>query len=595
MNRAELLADRGELPEARKLLEESLKLDADPVAQGVARYYEGYCAWKLRESAEAERLLRIAHDELKTSHPLDAEAAYLLGRIAQERNNPREAISFYEHVINDAPESHVAPLARLGRGQCRVLLGDEPAGLFDLQELVKFIGARPGRSIYAPEILAGIRQIGATLIERKNFQGRWNCWPWNKRSLPIRRPIISAAWRWFMSEGPINWKKRRPMRSPPSSGTCWKSRSTPCAFAGDGYVAASRKLTLSDDRASGQALWHGVDLYDRAGANQKTANALERFVADRPEDGLTPEAYLRLGRAYQAMGRLDTAIATFTHNQFRYPQSLAASKSGIPLAQAYISQGPEMYAKAEKVLHAVVDDNPILTPEAEEFGQALFELAQLAYRTGRFEEAISRLEEMTQRYPDNKQQGQLVFLMADSYRKSAALLSPPAIADSTQPSDKAPTTAPAQVAGIDAAEAAIARAQRLGKARELFDQDVEYYEQMPPKTSADALYQKLAYFYRADCLYDLGRYEEAIKLYSAAALRYQEDPAALAGYVQIVNAYTALGKRDEARAANEHAKWLLRKIPPQAFDKQKSALPREAWDQWLNRTADSGLFAMKGK
>ena len=76
---------------------------------------------------------------------------------------------------------------------------------------------------------------------------------------------------------------------------------------GDAYEAVSRKLTLNDDRASGEALWHGVNLYDRAGANQKTADALQRFAADRPDDGQAPEALLRLGRAYQAMGNLDKA------------------------------------------------------------------------------------------------------------------------------------------------------------------------------------------------------------------------------------------------------------------------------------------------
>ena len=149
--RAELLAKRGEIEEARALLTQSLALDPDPVAQGVARYYEGYCAYKLHEPAEAERLLRVCRDELKTGHALDAEAAYLLGRIAQERNDPREAVGFYDHVINDHPESHAAPLARLGRGQCRILVGDEAAGLSDLQELIRFIAAKPARNPTSPK------------------------------------------------------------------------------------------------------------------------------------------------------------------------------------------------------------------------------------------------------------------------------------------------------------------------------------------------------------------------------------------------------------------------------------------------------------
>ena len=64
----------------------------------------------------------------------------------------------------------------------------------------------------------------------------------------------------------------------------------------------------------------------------------------------------------------------------------------------------------------------------------------------------------------------------------------------------------------------------------------------PPAGETDKLFCKLAYFYRADCVFDLGNFEESIKLYDNAAFRYQDDPSALAAYVQIVNAYCALGK-----------------------------------------------------
>ena len=67
-----------------------------------------------------------------------------------------------------------------------------------------------------------------------------------------------------------------------------------------------------------------------------------------------------------------------------------------------------------------------------------------------------------------------------------------------------------------------------------------------PTAELDRLYLKLSHFYRADCVYDLGRYEEAIKLYDAASLKYQDDSSSLAAYVQIVNSYCALGKLDEA-------------------------------------------------
>ena len=257
----------------------------------------------------------------------------------------------------------------------------------------------------------------------------------------------------------------------------------------------------------------------------------------------------------------------------------AASKSAVPLAEAYIAKGPEQYAKAEKTLLGVVENNPLVDPSAEEFKQSLRELAELYYRTGRYEEAIARLTEMTQRYPNDEQKPQLVFLMADSYRKSASLLDV-----------KLVSAQPVTGAASDVAEAVSAKRDRLAKARGLYDQVIDLYHSAAPATDLDKLYQKLAYFYRADCMYDLGSYEEAIKLYDAAAFSYQNDPSALAAYVQIVNAYCALGKIDEAKAANNRAKWMLKQMPPEAFQDGSFSMPKQYWDQWLQWTDSSGMW-----
>ncbi|MGC4034153.1 MAG: hypothetical protein QM754_20935 [Tepidisphaeraceae bacterium] len=104
------------------------------------------------------------------------------------------------------------------------------------------------------------------------------------------------------------------------------------------------------------------------------------------------------------------------------------------------------------------------------------------------------------------------------------------------------------------------------------------------------MYEKLAHFYRADCLYDLGEYEKAIPLYDNAAFRYQDDPSALAAYVQIVNAWCRLGKPEQAKAANERAKWVLRRIPPEAFTDGTFSMPKEYWEQWLKFANESGMW-----
>ena len=112
----------------------------------------------------------------------------------------------------------------------------------------------------------------------------------------------------------------------------------------------------------------------------------------------------------------------------------------------------------------------------------------------------------------------------------------------------------------------------------------------PPAGETDKLYCKLSHFYRADCVFDLGNYEESIKLYDNAAFRYQDDPTALAAYVQIVNAYCALGKVAEAKTANERAKWLLRRMPPEAFNQGGFTMPKEYWDKWLQWTSAAGMW-----
>ncbi len=580
---ARMMIDRGSLVDARLMLIEALGLHTDPVAQGALNYRLGYCAWKLGDAPEAERLLMLSRQQLRPQHPLDAEVCCLLGRIAQERDDPRAAIAHYEVVLVGHPNANVAPLCRLGRGICRIMLGDDDPGLADLHDLVSQLDQKGAESVlsrrHRTEVLAGLKSAGLTLAARGNFQAAMELLSYEQ----VLQPEPPATF--FARLGSVYDRRAEQLEATiPDAKTAEKARRGQQvrqlrANAGDAYVAYSRILTLADDKGYGDALWKGIDLYDRSGDMQRMISALEVFSAERPDDAVAPDALLRLGRAYQAAGLFDKAIAAYQKNQFRHPQSLAASKSAVPLAQAYIAKGPENFAKAESVLLGVFE-NRALTPDAEEFKQALFELGQLYYRTGRYEEAVARLEEWTQRYPREPRLGQLLFLMADSYRKSATNL------DVTLAS----ADASADAGKGDAAEAATARRQRLEKARSLYAQVIEYYRSRPPSVEVDKLYNRLSHFYRADCLYDLGEYEEAIRLYDAAAFRYQDDPSALAAYVQIVNAYCALGKIDEARTANERAKWLLRKMPAEAFSDGSFAMPREYWEQWLKWTSASGMW-----
>jgi tetratricopeptide (TPR) repeat protein len=588
---AGLLIDRGEVGAARRTLEDALRLNVDSVDLGQITYWLGYCEWKLNQRAEAERYLRLAREQLKVAHPLDADACFVLGRIAQEAGRHDEANSYFNLVITSHPESKVAVTARLGRGVSRIAMREDDAGLTDFHDVTNYVNQKEAvKKKYKVDVLVGLKTASKVLTDRGNFQGALELMSYEQTIAGEVPPSFYARLASVYERRAEQVENNIPDSIKAADRITREQQVRDLrAKAGDGFIAYSRALTLSDDKGYGEALWRGVDLYDRAGDLNRMISALELFAAERPEDALTPDALLRLGKAYQAAGQFDKAIASYQRNQFRYPNTLAASKSAVPLAQAYVAKGPEFYGRAESVLTGVVDNNPLVTPEAAEFRQALFELAQLFYRTGRYEEAVAKLEELVQRYPKDERMGQLVFLQGDSYRKSAGLLgvSERVLISATQPVRVATTQA---TPGADPVEVATARRERLNRAKGKFDEAIDIFRRMPPSSDVDRLYLKLAHFYRADCVFDLGGYEDAIKLYDGAAFRYQDDPAALAAYVQIVNAYCALGKFAEAKTANERAKWLLKKMPEEAFKGGGFNMPKEYWEKWLSWTASSGVW-----
>jgi tetratricopeptide (TPR) repeat protein len=573
--RAGILIDKGNFADARGLLADAIKLDNDPVDQGQFDFQLGYCDFRQGLLDESERYLRLSRDLLKSQNATDADAAYYLGKIYQTRKDAKTAKSFYEVVLSTHPDSKVAPLARLGRGVTRIMAGDTDAGLADMHDLVADMESRPALAKYKNGAINELHDAEDILTDRQDYQSTIELLG-DEQDLD---PSPKAGF--YIRLGQVYEKRANQIDSSiADAGTTEQIRRTQQVRdfrtkAGDAYVIYSRDLTLADDKGYSDALWKGIDLYDQAGALPAAISALELFVNERPDDRLAPDALLRLGQAYLAAGLFDKAIAAYQQNQFRYPKSLAASKSAVPLARAYISKGPQNYAKAERVLLSIVEDNPLVDPAAEEFKQSLKELAQLYYRTGRYETAIARLQELTERYPTDEEKPQLVFMMADSYRKSAAELATKTSA-ATQPTDAAETEA--------------ARRDRLTRSKALYDQVIDLYTASAPANDTAKQYLRLAYFYRADCMYDLGKYEDAIKLYDAAAFNYQDDPSSVSAYVQIVNSYFALGKKEEAKAANNRAKWMLQHMPANAFTDGSFTMPKKYWDQWLQWTNDSGMW-----
>ena len=577
--RAQILADEGQFADSRILLSQALKLTADTLQEGEINYRLGYVAWKLGDNDNAERYLTVARQQFAGKHPLDADACLLLGKLAQVKNDPKLATALYSTILSDYPGAKAEAQAKLGLGLCRAMEKDDDAALETLTSLAKAVDEQPKLAADRPDVIAGLKQAGAWLASRGNTRGALELLSSEQLLNPNPGPDFFARLAAVYETRGNQLAASLGDLAPTEKLKQQRESSDAFAHAGDACVSLAHKQAGGDDKAYGDSLWHGIGMYDRANATPAAINALELFIAERPEDPITPDAVLRLGKLYQLSGQLDKAIAAYQKNQLRYPKSLAASKSAVPLAQAYIAKGPDNYGRAEVVLTSVLDNNPVLDPSSQEFRQALFELGQLDYRTQRYEDAIVHLDEYAKRYPPDERNGQLLFLTGDSYRKSAQQLM-----------QKLATASTSKEAAFDPAEVEKARRTRLQHAKELYDKVVDLYRNTPPTLETEKLYYKLANFYRADCLYDLGEYDQAITLYDNAAFRFQDDPSALAAYVQIVNAWCRLGKPEQAKSANERAKWLLRRIPPDAFSNGTFSMPKEYWEEWLKWSNESGMW-----
>jgi tetratricopeptide (TPR) repeat protein len=91
-----------------------------------------------------------------------------------------------------------------------------------------------------------------------------------------------------------------------------------------------------------------------------------------------------------------------------------------------------------------------------------------------------------------------------------------------------------------------------------------------------------SYFAIGAALVDLGRYDEAIKAFSAAANRYQHDPEVLDAFVQISYCYRRLNKPREAQGTVRQAMLVLQQIKGDAPFEETTIYSRKQWKELLD-------------
>ncbi len=339
-------------------------------------------------------------------------------------------------------------------------------------------------------------------------------------------------------------------------------------------------LAAGEDELYEDSLWFAATCYDKAGNSNKAKDVWRRFVDQCEGKSRWPRAMYYLAQAHQALGEFGQAVSYYQALREKHPRSPAALQSIVPLAHCCLVKEEPDNKKAEELLLSVLED-VALRPLANVFREALFELGEFYYNNKNYPQAITRLIEAIDRYPDEPVLGKYMFLVGDSYRKSGLDLD-------------AILYELAQDAGATVSREKTTHLRRnyLKQAQNYYSEAVDFYEKIPEyrRTKLDNLYLRHSWMYRADCLFDLGSYKQAVLFYEEIALRYQLTPTALTAFIQIVNCHSRLGDPAEAASANRRAIWQLTKMSDATLAVSEVSLNRQQWQQWFAWTEKSGLW-----
>lgn len=566
----------------------------------LAKGYQG-----LKEDARARDYFVLARDRVRSTEPqaeeIKAQSLVGVGQTLLSLAGAKPSLKVLEQALDQftkadteyrSASAHMPAL--MGRADCQARLGQHDIALDYYDQAIHELAKDENDPAAAAKLETVIKQIlaqvqsalnGNQLELAQRYVDVWDrLYREKERSADILLPLAQIHDRLARK------KIKEAQQAGPHDALGQKlavEAGKELEQAGDLYVEHSGRMVASDVLAYANSLWLAGDAYEECRHWKKAIDVLGQINRTLPGDPRLPEALLRLGLAYMADGQYTPAVDLFKRLVDQHAQTPSAYGSYVPLARCYVVAG--QINDAKRILRYVVTDHPALGPQSQEYRQALIELGQLLVRQGEYEAALTKLEEAVQRYGQGSAGLSLQFQLAETYRQSIGAI------DQSLSQDQV-SSAPGRQQALSAE-----RIRRLETAQKLYGQVIQIAENRADRhlEELERIYYRNAYFYRADCAYDLGRlglkdrFEQAVLLYDLAARRFDQEPSSMMALAQIVNIYCELGRFPQAKVANDRAREQLRRLPENAFDAPNLPMNREHWDQWLQWAAKLNFFDSK--
>ena len=333
---------------------------------------------------------------------------------------------------------------------------------------------------------------------------------------------------------------------------------------GDCFTEVAREHFTT--REYPERLWTSAGAYI-AGHDFRKAAAMLRLYMHNESRLRHAQALVDLGEAELSLGDTERALQSFHECLQQHPRDVAIYRARLLASRASVNMGD--LKQAEILLQENLDGEQ-LTPASKEWRDSLFALAELLHNAARDREAIRRLDESLERYPDAPQATFARYLLADSLRRRAMDLR----------------------ASLGKEVSAVVRSERTSEIRRLLQRALDAYGFLQDSLSRrdaenltlpEKAVLRNSRFGLGDTYCELERYPEALRAYQSAANHYATSPEVLDAYLQIANVYRRMDRPAEARTSLEQARLALRRIPPEARFEQTTNFNRKQWGDLLDR------------
>jgi TolA-binding protein len=567
---AECSAVLAELPTAARELADVILIRGQLLMREAAALgQQSHDAAARNEASEkyhaAIKLLRLADSRDTLGGSAASEAMYLLGLCFMELDDARAAMQQFERARRLHPDTQEALAAGFHEGELYREMGQDDEAMAAYHRLLEGVKS-PNEYANRWLPLEEVRTRMLAVFDAYRTEAKFEVCVELAQILPTLLGRAKALE--LEGEADSAWGRRllADAEALPESQAAPVRQAALARFRAAGSVYDRLARDQIATRQYTDHLWSSANAFFQGQDFASAARMMRDYLRNETRRR-HPQALVLLAESLLALGRVNEAIASLQECIEFYPRDAATYRARYLASKASLELGN--VKQAESLLRDNLGGE-FLSPASREWRDSLFALGALLHAERRFDEAVTRLDEALQRYPDAAQSLETRYMLADAYRQQAQ-----------SAADKLKQDLPATSQLVHSKEIHDTLLRALDQYKQVQTTLTRQQENGPLRPTERAILRNTT-FAVGSVLSDLGQLDGAIKAFFTAANRYQHSPEALDAYVQIAGAYRRLDKPVEARRALEQAKVVLARLKPEDDPMHTTNFDRKQWAEVLD-------------